>query len=127
MTDPPPPGSSLVFDLASDQVTVTYTPQPPVFHYHDASQDTTFSGDDVETQDSDLATLVSVGPIIAGWPATFTVLIPSIMFTDSSEAPIKTYGIYMWNKWNEGQPPPPDGPQQDFDVAALSGTVRLAQ
>ena len=123
MSDPPPPNSPLVFDLASDQLSVTYSSQPQTLHLHDASQDTTFSGGDINTQGSEIATLVSV-PVIASWPATFTLLIPSVMFLDSSEASIDTYAIYTWNTWNEGLPPPPDGPTQTYDIVALQGTVK---
>jgi len=123
VSDPPPPDAPLVFELSSDQLTVTYTSQPQTLHYHDASQDRSFSAGEITTQATDLATQVSV-PVVVSWPGTFTLLIPSVMFLDSSEAPIDTYGIYMWNTWSEGQPPPPDGPTQTYDIATLRGTVK---
>lgn len=118
-----------LYELSGHGIHVTYSTTSitgkPVFSYHDAAQTKSFSGDQIQTQESILGTLVSVFLMrtIDGPSTSFTVLIPSVRLSGPEVIHISTEGITTLHKF--GVPPPPSGQTELYTLHPLRGTARF--
>jgi hypothetical protein len=116
-----------LYELAGDGIQVTYSTTSldgkPLFNYHDGSLSKNFSGDQIQTVDTEAGTVVSVVILLTvdSGSTTFSVLIPRVNLRFSDSAAITTYGITALHKFSIiGLP----NGQQDFYTAhQMQGTA----
>src|SRR5437764_6208589 len=88
-----------LYNLFGDGLHITYSTTgidgKPHFTYHSATQSLSFSGDQIETQQSPLGTLVTVFIFrtIDGPSTSFTLLVPRVNLNTHEHLQISTEGI----------------------------------
>jgi hypothetical protein len=118
-----------LYELSGHGMHVTYSTTSitgkPLFNYHDAAQTKNFSGDEIQTQNSMLGTLVSVFLMrtIDGPSTSFTLLVPSVRLPASEVANISTEGITTLHKFSIVGPPL--GQTELYTLHRLHGTARF--
>ncbi|MGJ4952408.1 hypothetical protein [Bradyrhizobium sp. HKCCYLS20291] len=118
-----------LYELHGSGIHVTYSTSSfqgkPQFSYHDAFQAKTFSGDEIQTQDTVLGTLVSVYLMrtVDGPSTSFTLLLPSIRLPPSGVATVTTEGIRTLHK--SSIIGPPQGQAEIYTVHPLHGTAQF--
>lgn len=87
------------FQLSGHAIHIDYTTSgidgQPHLSYHDPSRSLTFNGDQIETIETSLGSVVSVriaGTIDTGW-TSFSVLIPRMNIEQGEQAMVHTVGI----------------------------------
>jgi hypothetical protein len=117
-----------LYELSGYGIHVTYSTTSitgkPLFNYHDAVQTKSFSGDEIQTQDSILGSLVSVFLMrtIDGPSTSFTLLVPNVRLPASEVANISTEGITTLHKFSIIGPPL--GQTELYTLHQLQGTAR---
>jgi len=118
------------YQLSGSGIHVSYSTSSlqgkPLFSYHDAFQIKSFSGDQIQTADTILGTLVTVFLIqtVDGGSTTFTLLIPHVNLPPSNVANITTEGITTLHKFSIVGPP--QGQTELYTVHTLDGTASFA-
>jgi hypothetical protein len=115
------------YDLSGDGIHITYATTtfegPPLFIYHDSSQNRKFTGKQIQSVDTEAGTLVSV--VIQLVPdlgsTTVSVLIPRVSLITSDTANITTYGITTLHKTSFFGPR--QGQNDVYTVHQLQGTA----
>ena len=98
----------------------------PLLTYQDASRTLRFSGDEIQTVDTGIGTLVTV--LIALRPdvssTTFTLVLPHVNLGPGNQAAIETIGITTVHDQPFVRTPPP-GQTEHYGVTSLTGTAQL--
>jgi hypothetical protein len=112
-------------ELRYDTTSIAGTPQ---LHFREGQRDVTRSGDEIETVELSIGTLVSaqIESIPDASVVTISVLIPTVNL-DDGEAAIETVAIETTTRTSIGGPGLVSGPLQTYRSLALSGTARLVQ
>jgi hypothetical protein len=94
----------------------------PLLTYHDAFQVKNFSGDQINTVQTEIGTLVTVviHLTIDQGSTTFSLLVPNVILPPSNVANISAEGITTMQKFSI---PPPVGQTQFYSVHLLHGTA----
>jgi hypothetical protein len=117
-----------LFKLANERLAVTYSTTSidgrPRFTFKKGRQTLDFSGDQIESVEVGIGTLVSV--VIANVPdssvTTFSVLLPAIRLRDSKRQAFRTIAITTVAKTTIAGPPP--GVEQTYKTVALRGSAQ---
>ena len=117
-----------LFQLRGEGVTATYSTTSidgqPRFTYKKGRQTLSFGGNDIETANIGIGTLVSV--IVARIPdkgsTTFSLLLPSIQLPDTKKQSFRTIGISTVTATTIAGPPA--GVQQSYMTVALRGSAQ---
>lgn len=115
------------FELHGHGIHVVYSATSisgqPLFNYHDAIQDKSFSGKEITIEKSVLGTLVSVFlKRTADGPSTsFTLLVPLVRLASSGVATISTDGVTTLHKNSFAGPPM--GQDELYTVHSLHGSA----
>ncbi|MGC2775737.1 MAG: hypothetical protein WA418_08855 [Bradyrhizobium sp.] len=118
-----------LYELSGSGIHVTYATSSiegkPHFSYHDAFQAKTFSGNEIQSEDTLLGTLVSVYlmRVVDGPSTSFTLLLPSVRLPQSGLVTISTEGITTLHKSSiVGLP---QGQTEVYGIHPLQGTARF--
>jgi hypothetical protein len=120
-----------LYELSGGGIHVTYSTSSitgkPLFNYHDGFQVKNFSGDEIQTVDTIVGTLVSVFLIrtVDGGSTSFTVLIPAIHLPPTNVANVSTEGITTLHKFSIVNPP--IGQTELYTFHRLHGTARFVE
>jgi hypothetical protein len=122
------PGPNL-FELTGEYTQIMYSTAsiagPPQFSYSGPKGTHNFTGDEIQTLRSSLATEVTV--TLEAVPdlhtITLTLLVPSIRILPGEEHAFDTFGIFTTNKSTIAGPPP--GAAQTYDLITLDGMAKL--
>jgi len=116
-----------LFELVGDGISVSYSTTNfggrPVLSYHDAFQSKSFVGDQINTVDTEIGTLVTVTIVLTvdSGSTTFSILIPAVNLRTSDSAQISTYGITTLHRFSIiGLP---QGQTEFYTLHQLSGTA----
>lgn len=118
-----------LYELSGHGIHVTYSKTSisgkPIFTYHDAAQTKTFTGDEIQTQNSVLGALVSVFLLrtVDGPSTSFTLLVPGVRLGGPEVVNISTEGITTLHKSTIIGPPL--GQTELYTLHALNGTARF--
>jgi hypothetical protein len=117
------------YDLSGDGIHISYATTsfegPPMFVYHDAAQNKSFTGKQIESVDSEAGTLVSVRiQMTPDFGSTsFSVLIPRVNLSASDTAQVTTIGITTLHKTTIIGPR--QGQTDVYTVHQLQGTAEF--
>ncbi|MBD2446226.1 hypothetical protein H6G76_03445 [Nostoc sp. FACHB-152] len=118
------------YNSRGQQVKVNYSASSltgkPHFHYEDKEQKLDFAGDQIQTTESEIGTLVTViiRRTVDTGSTTFSLLLPRINLRQANNAKIETYGITTTNRFsvipqfNQGQ-------TQTYQLTPLKGTAEF--
>jgi hypothetical protein len=117
-----------LYELSGEGIAITYSTTSldgkPRLSYSKGRQTLSFSGDEIDSLQTDIGTLVSV--VIANIPdrgtTIFSVLLPSIRLGDSGKQSFRTLGITTVTKTTIAGPP--QGAQQTYKTVALRGSAQ---
>jgi hypothetical protein len=116
-----------LFELSGDGIQITYSTTslvgPPQFTYHDATQATTFMGDQIQVTPSSLGTLVSIviHQTIDAGSTTFSLVLPRASLSLAPIGNITTVGITALHKMSIVGTP--NGQSDFYTVHPLQGTA----
>src|SRR5690242_1404106 len=120
------------YELQGTGVTVSYSTSSiagqPQLTLKKGRQSLSFSGDQIESLNTQLGTLVTVtiGKTVDRDFTTFSVLLPTIQLADAgAKQSFRTVGITTVNKTSIGGPV--TGPQQTYKTVELRGTARQVE
>jgi hypothetical protein len=129
MNEPRRPNS---FELSGYDVELRYDTTSiggqPQLHFREGQRDVTRSGDEIETVELPIGTLVSaqIESIPDASVVTISVLIPTVNL-DDGEAAIETVAVETTARTSIGGPGLVTGPLETYRSLTLSGTARLVQ
>jgi hypothetical protein len=118
------------FQLSGKAIHVGYTTTgfdgKPHFSYQDASQSLSFSGDEIETIETALASVVSVRIVrtVDAGSTSFSVLIPRINIEQSERASVHTKGITTIHRFSV-LPALDHGQLDHYTVTPLHGSANI--
>ena len=118
-----------LYELSGHGIHVTYATTsfagPPIFNYHDAHLSKNFTGNEIQTENSTVGTLVSVFLMrtIDGPSTSFTLLVPRVHLPASGVASISTQGITTLHRFAIFGPP--IGQNELYTFHPLHGTARF--
>jgi hypothetical protein len=129
-TQPAQPSSQALqpnlFELQGDGVTLSYSTSSiagvPQFSYQDKGQTVSRSGEEIRTQETELATLVTINveQIPDAREVTVTLFLPRIVLHQgSTETALATIGVLTTSARRV------EGQMQSYHTLNLSGTARL--
>ena len=98
----------------------------PLLEYHDSNQTLSFSGDQIQTTESPIGTLVTVTTrmTVDTGSTTFTLFVPQINLGQSTSANINTFGVTTIHRFSV-VPPLNLGQTELYTVTELLGTAEL--
>jgi hypothetical protein len=116
------------YELSGDGIHITYSTTsfagPPTFVYHDSNQNKTFTGNQIQSVDTEAGTVVSV-PIfvtIDSGSTSFSVLIPRVNLGSADSTNITSYGITALHRFGI---PAPVGQLDFYTPHQMTGTAAL--
>jgi len=117
-----------MYQVSGGGIHVTYSTTSfqgqPHFNYHDAFQAKNFTGNQIQTADTVLGTLVTVFLLqtVDSGSTTFTLLVPHVNLPASNVANITTEGITTRHRFSIFPLP---GQTESYTVHPLSGTASV--
>jgi hypothetical protein len=117
-----------LYQLSGDGITITYATTSftgqPSFTYHDAAQNLTFTGAQIQSVDTEAGTVVSVviRMTVDTGSTTFSVLIPRVNLGEAESANITTHGITALHRFSIL---PQTGQLDIYTSHQLAGTASL--
>ena len=118
-----------LFELTGNGTHLTYSTSSingqPQLHYHDATYDTNFTGDQIRVVDSEIGQLVSVTlrPSVDAGGTVLTLLLPEITL-DGPTTTFQTHAIITTIHRLVVAPSLVKGPHQSYHFVALDGTAK---
>jgi hypothetical protein len=119
-----------LFELSCSDTQITYSTSsfagPPQFSYTGPKGDHSFSGDQIDVQDTRLGTEVTVTleSIADLLTLTLTVVLPDVEGNLGDEHSFATVGIFTSNHTTIAGPPPV---AQSYEIIALDGVAKIVE
>ncbi len=119
-----------LFELGCGRVSVTYSTTSfigkPLFSYRDGSLNLSFSGDEIQVEETSIGRLVTVTlEVIADLrTVTFTVILPVVRVIAGSVGTVISVPGIRTTHHTTIAGPPPVGPEKTYEVCELRGTAQ---
>src|SRR3954453_2986207 len=118
-----------LYQVHNNQLHISYTTSgidgKPHFHYQDASQSLSFSGDQIRSETTEIGTLVSVRirMTVDSGSTSFSLLVPTVNLPANQSMTIHTIGITTVHRFSIA-PVLNSGQTELYSVAVLTGTAQ---